>query len=179
MQRFLVQMAGEAGSGKSTIARAIGSATGAIVLDKDVIKSAALDAGAEESLAGPLSYQVLFDLARSLVGTRNSLVLDSAAFYTSILERGTAIARAAGAPYYVIECLCPDRDEQARRLTAREAMPSQPEAPQLDRFDRPGTAPLTLPRLVLDTTRPLSDCLEQALEYIGYSWTKGERMTRP
>ena len=45
-QQFLLQMAGMPGSGKSALARLIGRSTKAIVIDKDVLKTAALEAGA-------------------------------------------------------------------------------------------------------------------------------------
>src|SRR3990172_3905882 len=109
--QFVVQMAGKPGSGKSTLARGIGAACEAVVLDKDVIKSAALNAGAEESLAAGLAYEGLFDLVRSLLRMGQSVVLDSAAFYPQIVEKGQSLAIAAGAAYYVIECVCPDRED--------------------------------------------------------------------
>jgi len=165
----VVQMAGKPGSGKSTLARGIGAACEAVVLDKDVIKSAALNAGAEESLAGPLAYEVLFDLARSLLGMAQSVVLDSPAFYPQIVEKGRQLAADAGASYHVIECVCLDRDELARRLSAGERLRSQPRGlgQLVDAASLPGTAPFERPHLVVDTTRPDAECLRLALEYIG------------
>ncbi len=165
--QFVVQMAGEAGSGKSTLAREIGRATGAVVLDKDVIKSAALGAGAEESLAGPLSFEVLLDLARSLLGMGHSVVLDSAAFFPRIVETGRSVAAAAAARYVLIECVCPDGDEHARRLASREGLPSQPRALEADRYERPGAARLAEERLVVDTREPVEALLARALAYLG------------
>jgi hypothetical protein len=42
---FLLQMAGRPGSGKSSLARVVGRATSAVVLDEDVLKTALLNAG--------------------------------------------------------------------------------------------------------------------------------------
>lgn len=42
-QKFLVQMAGSPGAGKSTLAAALGKALPAVVLDKDVVKSRLLE----------------------------------------------------------------------------------------------------------------------------------------
>ena len=55
-KQFLLQMAGMPGSGKSALARLIGRSTKAIVLDKDVLKTAALEAGADEKLASGIAY---------------------------------------------------------------------------------------------------------------------------
>ncbi len=165
-RKFLLQTAGMPGSGKSTLARAIGHGAGAVVLDKDVIKSAALHAGAEESLAGPLAYEVFFDQARSLLGMGHSVVLDSPAFWPSILDRGALLAAEAAADYFIIECKCPDRQELARRLATRPRMASQYDSPGDDAFRLPGTAPLSLPHLVVDTTRQVDECLRLVLDYI-------------
>ena len=167
--QFVVQMAGMPGSGKSRLARGIGAACKAVVLDKDVIKSAALNAGAEESLAAGLAYEVLFDLARSLLGMGQSVVLDSPAFYPQIVEKGRHLAANAGASYHIIECVCADREELARRLFAGERLRSQPRGLEqlVDPASLPGTAPIERPRLVVDTTRTEAECLRLALEYIG------------
>ena len=53
MRRFLLQMAGESGTGKSTLARAVGCETGAVVIDKDVIKSRLLEGDLGRPRAGP------------------------------------------------------------------------------------------------------------------------------
>jgi predicted kinase len=74
MKRFLLQMTGEPGAGKSTLARAIGRETGALVLDKDIVKSRILDGdlemgldGLPESVAVPLHHAMMFDLARAVL----------------------------------------------------------------------------------------------------------------
>lgn len=168
MRRFLLQMAGEPGSGKSALARGVGRATGAVVIDKDVIKSAALRAGAEEALAAPLAYQVFFDLARSLLAMGHSVVLDSPAFYPLIREQGQQIAAEAGVEYHIFECVCVDPEELARRLAGRERLVSQPAGRDRDPYSQPGTAPLMEAHLTVDTRQPLCDCLPQALAYIGH-----------
>ncbi|MPZ49643.1 MAG: AAA family ATPase [Dehalococcoidia bacterium] len=174
MRRFLLQMAGPPGSGKSTLACAIGGATGAIVLDKDVIKSAALNAGASEELAGPLAYDVLFAIAFSLTELGHSLVLDSPSFFSDIPRKGEEIARRVGAQYFIVECCC--REEiLVQRLGGRRALPSQWSAiGSVDAYrtmlqmglSRPGTGPLLHPHLMVDTSQPLAVCLQEAMEYL-------------
>ena len=65
---FLLQMAGAPGSGKSALARLIGRCTDAVVIDKDVLKTAALEAGADDTLAGGIAYEAFFALADHLLG---------------------------------------------------------------------------------------------------------------
>jgi predicted kinase len=162
---FLLQRAGAPGAGKSALARTIGRCTGAVVLDKDVIKTAALTAGAEESLAAPLAYEAFFALADHLLGQGQSVVLDSPSFWENIPTKGSAIASERMVAYYFIECVCSDEEELARRLRERPRMASQPVEPvDSERWQTIGPAGAYLR---IDTTQPLDRCVELALDYLG------------
>ncbi len=162
---FLLQMAGAPGSGKSALARLIGRTTGAVVIDKDVLKTAALEGGADETLAGGIAYEGFFALADHLLGQGRSVVLDSPSFWETIPAKGAAIAEARLVPYYFIECCCADHDELARRLRDRPRLRSNPGEEALE-----VEAATVAPRgayLRIDTTQPIERCLELALEYLG------------
>jgi predicted kinase len=174
----VVQMHGEPGSGKSTVARELGRRIGAIVLDKDVEKSALLRMGVSEELAGPASYEAFFAHARALVEQGQSIVLDCPVFWESIEVRWRELAAVAGSPAILIECVCADRDEIVRRLATREALESQPRAP-LDPTPRPGSRPTAFqPRLALDTRRPLSELVDKAVAYVEYMVARREVAAR-
>ncbi len=162
---FLVQMAGMPGSGKSALARVLGRRTGAVVIDKDVLKSAALVAGVDEAQAGAVAYEAKFAQAGHMLGQSWSVILDSPAFWETIPPKGAAIAADRHVPYYFIECFCPDRDEQARRLRDRPRLASNPGEEALDSDRQTFTPPG--PYLRVDTTQPLERCLELALDYLG------------
>ena len=169
---FLLQMAGAPGSGKSALARLIARCTGAVVIDKDVLKTAALEGGAEESLAGGIAYEAFFALADHLLGQGRSVVLDSPSFWETIPSKGAAIAEGREVPYYFIECLCPNEEELARRLRDRTHMASQPAEPiDLDRWE---TIAPTGAYLRVDTTQPIERCLALALDYLGVSEATGD-----
>jgi predicted kinase len=167
MSAFLLQMAGVPGSGKSALARLIGARSDAVVLDKDVIKTAALDAGADEKLAGPLAYEAFFALANHLLGQELAVVLDSPSFWETIPARGAAIAAERMVPYYFIECYCPDRGELARRLRERSRLRSNPGEEALDSPVETIAPPGAYLRI--DTTQPIERCLQVALDYLGVS----------
>ena len=162
---FLLQMAGMPGSGKSALARLIGRSTGAVVLDKDVLKTAAIEAGAEESLAGRFAYDAFFALADHLLGQGLSIILDSPSFWETIPKKGAAIAAERCIPYYFIECLCPDREELARRLRERPRLTSNPGEESLEAGRMTFTPPGAYLRV--DTTQAIEDCLAMALDYLG------------
>jgi predicted kinase len=163
---FLLQMAGAPGSGKSALARLIGRCTGALVIDKDVLKTAALEAGAEEELAAGIAYEAFFALGDHLLGQERAVVLDSPSFWEDIPAKGAAIAGGRGVPYYFIECVCADEEELARRLRDRPRLPSQPDEPIAAEWT---TVPPSGAYLRVDTTQPIERCLELALEYLGAS----------
>jgi predicted kinase len=159
-------MAGEPGAGKSALARVIGRATGAVVIDKDVLKTAALSFDMEDKRAGALAYEAFFALADHLLGQGLAVVLDSPSFYENIPAKGGTIAGARMVPYHFIECVCPDREELERRLLERPRMASQPSQavdPAFQTVAPPGAY------LRIDTTQPLERCLALALEYLGIS----------
>ena len=167
-RRFLLQMAGEAGTGKSTLARAIGRRTSAIVLDKDAIKGPLMEEGIENLAAGGYSYPVLFSIARSLLEQGHSVVLDSAAFYPSILHRGKNVAAEYDVSYYLIECHCTDAFAQETRLSTRDRLISQPASliEVIEQRSLPDRIAIGEPHLLIDTAQPLEVCIEKALEYL-------------
>jgi len=164
MTAFLLQMAGRPGSGKSALARLIGKRTSAVVLDKDVLKTAALDTGAAEDIAGSIAYEGFFALADHLLGQGLSVVLDSPSFWESIPMKGAATAAERMVPYFFIECICSDRDELSRRLRERTRLRSNPGEEALE--DGRDTIVPAGAFLSIDTTQPIERCLELALDYL-------------
>lgn len=122
---LLLQMAGSPGSGKSALALCLGKTLGAVVLDKDAIKSALLEAEVGWETAGSGSHEVFFAIADSVLAQGLSVVLDSPSHYPEIPERGLALASARGAQYRFIECVCDDLAEIRRRLAGRPRRRSQ------------------------------------------------------
>jgi predicted kinase len=159
-------MAGLPGTGKSSLARLIGARTGAAVLDKDVIKTAALSLVSEDQLAGKLAYETAFALANHLLGQGLAVVIDSPSFYPSVPTHGQHVADERCVPYYFIECTCSDRGELTRRLRERPRLPSNPGLEILE-MELETVAPAGA-HLLLDTTQPIEECLARALDYLGF-----------
>lgn len=158
---FLLQMAGAPGTGKSALARMVGFSTKAVVLDKDVIKSALLDSGIPEDAAAPAAYEAFFGLADHLLGQGLSVVLDSPSFYETIPVKGQAVAAKRAARYHFVECVCPEEVRQ-RRLEGREALRSQTNAADAS---TPSAAPPGA-YLRVDTVQSIDECLARVLEYL-------------
>jgi predicted kinase len=65
--RMLVLMAGVTGTGKSTLAGALGSSLGWPVVDKDIANSSMLVVGISASVAAPLAYDLMFVYGTALL----------------------------------------------------------------------------------------------------------------
>jgi predicted kinase len=160
---LVVQMHGVPGSGKTTIARELSGRIGALVLDKDVIKTALMDAGMTFEDAGWPALVAHYEIADMLLRQGHSVILDNPVAWSSVQERSRGLAERHGARYVLIECVCTDSRTLARRLASRPALASQARAP-LGR--RPGTAEPVGERLILDTLRPLQDVVDEAVAYV-------------
>jgi predicted kinase len=185
-EQMFIQMSGAPGAGKTTIATAIAARIQAVILDHDVAKSALLDADIPVSLAGKGSYLILGALAQHLLHQGHSIIFDSPCFYVDLLERGQRLAREAHARYFYIECVVDDIQELDRRLRARPRQPSQVAGVRAqpavgsgkvhidEAVFRDWIANMKRPEgkyLVLDTTRPIEACVEEAMNYLSQGGT--------
>ncbi len=161
---ILVQMHGHPGSGKSTIARAVGAALPAVVLDKDIIHSKIWEAGGEMAAAAPATHMVLRALAADILAQGMSVIFDNPCFWPIIEDQGRLIAERAGVTWAMVECQCADTAERGRRLTTREALPTQPRDVVI--LDRPGQYVPTCERLIIDTTKPTEENVPIVLAYL-------------
>ena len=173
-------MAGTSGSGKSTLARLVGQRTGAVVIDYDVVKTAALDAGVSWDMAGLIGYGGSRAVADSLLKQGLSVILDSPCRFEQIVIEGTAIAAKHKATYAFVECILHDQAELCRRMAARSRLRSQriafneppPDAPGDVMADASGKIKIpqtkypTTPYLRVDTRQLLENCLDTVLIYL-------------
>ena len=122
---LLVQMAGHAGSGKSTIARQLAEGTGAAVLDLDTIKSSLLEAGLDWDSSSRGSYAAIYALVDDLLSiNRARVIVDTPSYWAETNARLTAAADTHGAAYVFVECVA-DQSVRARRLEERPTRGSQ------------------------------------------------------
>lgn len=164
----LALMAGLSGTGKTTLAQALGSVLGWPVVDKDTLKSAVLAAGAPEQLAGPASYELLLDMGEDLLVRQGlNVLLDSPCLYPQVLTRARAIAERAGASLRILRCRA-DQQVRERRLGERVTRLSQltAHARTTDEQEREHFIHLPSDALVLDSNQPLGCLIEQALAYL-------------
>jgi hypothetical protein len=131
--------------------------------------------------SGPPAWEVIWELARSFIQQGHSVVADGPCGWPITEQKGKGIASATGATYRMVETVCSDLAELARRLATRDALPTQPRE-IFDWSSRPGSAEPRSDRIVVDMLQPVEAAAEAAVAYIrgeaiaatnGTSWRRG------
>lgn len=171
---MLVTMAGLPGTGKSTLAARLAAALGGVVLGKDVVRSAlfpppVLDYTREQD---DLAMRAIYAAAEQIRRRHpdRPVILDGRTFLKVYQVRDLlALAESVGEPARVIECVCADAvaRERLERDLAAGVHPARNRTFALYLQGKARAEPLTLPRLVLDTsTLSADECVRRALAYL-------------
>jgi predicted kinase len=163
----LILMAGLPGAGKTTLAHALGSALRWLVLDKDMHKSLFATIGMTDTLASAMAYELLFEVAQDILARqRLSVIFDSAAQHPFILNHAIAITHRANARLKVILCSVSSEERYSRLSRRSTSFSSLYRETLAVEDDLCLFAHLPAHRLVMQTTRPLEECVALALSYI-------------
>ncbi len=176
---FLIVFAGAPGVGKSTLARAVARELGAVYLDKDTIKDAALALAREMKLenmgqfASVLSYTLLIPLARDNLTLGAHVIIDSPAAYRSFQDRVEELVRGVRVRFKLIECITTDEALLRQRIERRA--PDMPEhrVRDWDQYQqaRERMERLSGPRLVIDTAEAVQTNLKKIMNALGVEET--------
>ena len=163
----LALMAGLPGTGKSTLARALGPDLDWYVIDKDGFKDEFLKEGQDDEKASRVAYQKSFDVAREkLTQHHTSVILDSAVLDRRTLDNAMDIVRSfENIQLKVILCVASreQRIERVRNKRSTSYTKADPltKGAYLQLFKH-----LPSDRIEIDTDKPLETCLEQSKEYL-------------
>lgn len=168
---WLVAFKGYPGSGKSTLARAVSRRLGWPLIDKDDVRDLL---GAPSLEAGALAYDVMFNVARRQLTQGLSVICDSPLTHRKGYAHAARIAEDAGAGLAVVECRCSDEILWRQRIEARRTLglPTHHKTDWASIQDHLRTAiaesayPIVHPHLVLDTTAPLAESRDRAIEWL-------------
>jgi len=171
---MLIAMAGLPGTGKSTLARRLGSELRAIVLDKDAVRGVlfpmpVLDYSAEQD---DISMTSIYSASASILKTAPGrvVILDGRTFLRARqVAELSALARSVRQTLFVIECMCADEvaRERLERDLAQGVHPARNRTFALYKALQAGAEPIQVPRLVVDTgVTTLEMCVQRCREYL-------------
>jgi adenylylsulfate kinase len=163
-------MAGLPGTGKSTVARELAVRTAGRVLSKDEMRRAIFSPDEVEysSRQDDFCLHIMMETAGYLLAQHPArpIILDGRTFSRRYqIENVIAAAARLHQPWRILECVC--SDETARRRLAADAKiethPAGNRDYQLYLEVKARFEDITHAKTVIDTERPLEDCVRQAL----------------
>ena len=116
----LIVFSGLPGVGKTTLARGLARATGAVPIRVDTIEAVLKRRG---PLSGPEGYEIAFDLARDYLSLGFDVIADMVNNSQWERVRWRQVAEDGGANMIALEIRCTDQTEHRRRIEARPGPP--------------------------------------------------------
>ena len=170
----LIIFSGLPGTGKSTLAEAVGRYLSIPVFAKDWLEATLLKSGLiafdpsnREKSLGSVGYQFLTILAERQLMLNQSVILDSVASTQSIRDTWSHLCEQYQAHWRVIECICSDESFHRAQLAKRER--NIPGWHELDWSEvekvKGYFSPWKEERLVLDMVQPFKANLSKAIKY--------------
>ena len=171
---MLIAMAGLPAAGKSTIAGILGGRLSASVVSVDPIESAILEAGIDsDQPTGLAAYLVAETMARLVLESGHNVIVDAVNGVDPAREQWVGLAQSRGEALRFIEVVCADPELHRIRLEARGGGLAHPDEPNwhaveqsLDEYSPWAGASAAVPRITLDTARPLGVNVDAALAFI-------------
>jgi predicted kinase len=172
---MLIAMAGLPGTGKSTIAEIIGNRLGYALLSVDPIESAIISAGIDpDQPTGLAAYLVAEAIADAALGNGQSIIVDAVNAVDPAREQWVELAEKHGEKLRFIEVVCSDTNVHRERLESRNRNLAHVPDPtwhqveqSLDEYDDWTGPTAAVPRVTLDSVRPLGELVDDALAFLG------------
>lgn len=167
---MLIIFRGMAGCGKSTLAREVSHATGVPLVGKDDVFGVLVKDGLSVADCNRLSFDILADICGRALADKSTFIVEVALPHRAHMEIFVSRLNAEAGDIKILRCVCSDREEWRRRIEARIISPKPHEIfpsfeDMLEHYSKADTSMLE-GEDVVDTARPLSECVEKALGII-------------
>lgn len=167
-------MAGLPGTGKSTLAGAVGTRLKLPVVSVDPIESAILSAGMDpDQPTGLAAYLVAETIADSVLASRGGIIVDAVNAVEPAREQWIKLAARHGTPIKFLEVICSDPEVHRQRIEARDrelahlAEPTWHAVEQrLDEWEPWTGESASVPRLTVDSVSPIEVMADQAVAFL-------------
>lgn len=164
-------MAGLPASGKTTIARGLARAIGAVHLRIDTIEQAIVRAGAGSHPLGPVGYVIGYALAEDYLRQGLDVVADSVNPLAITREAWRGVARAGSGEYVEVEVICSDLAEHRRRASLRASDIPGFQLPAWLDIVRREYEPWDREHVIVDTAAAsAAECVTQLLSLLRPPW---------
>lgn len=171
---MLVVMAGLPGTGKSSLAGVVGTRLKLPVVSVDPIESAILSAGIDaDQPTGLAAYLVAETIAESVLASRGGIIVDAVNAVRPAREQWIELAARQGTPVRFLEVICSDETVHRARLDARERHLAHVTEPSwhaveqsLDEWEDWEGDTAAVPRLTLDSVRPIDQLADRAIAFL-------------
>lgn len=166
----LIVMAGLPGSGKSSVAEALGQLLDRAVLSVDPIEAAMWRSGIPQSMTGIAAYHVAEAIAEENLRLGLSVIIDAVNPVDAARDGWVGLAARREVGMMFVECECPDLGLHRDRITRRRRGIDGMAEITWDEVEarRREYQPWSHDRIVLDTTEASPDILaRRVLERIG------------
>jgi predicted kinase len=171
---MLIAMAGLPGAGKTMMAEILGGRLAASVVSVDPIEAAILHAGIDsDQPTGLAAYLVAETITEALIVSGHSVIVDAVNAVDPAREQWVRLAERQGESVKFIEVVCSDLDMHRQRLEHRHTQhqyyswPSWRAVEQsLDEYASWSGPSASIPRITLDSVRPLGINVDAALAFV-------------
>ena len=165
---MLIVMAGLPAAGKSTIAEVVGNRMGVPVVSVDPIEAAILSAGIDaDQPTGLAAYLVAERMAEQVLASGHSVIVDAVNAVEPARLQWRDLAERCGVKLRVIETVCSDDELHQERLAKRTGLTAAYAVEQsIDDYAEWKGAAASLPRVTLDTSRPLGENVDAAFAFL-------------